>query len=338
MASTVPCPYGLDGGMFDVERIEVARGPQGTTGGKTALGGALSFYTKKPTDEWDLKASGELTDQASYESNIAFGGPIGNSNFSYRLAVSRLTGDGLIENVGAGPDAGKPDRLQYSPQIRFTNDRWDITGRYRKLTDTGVQKISLIIGARDSEQEFRVGNDGLPRCEIDRDPTSPTYLDCIRDAAGNIVYDTNPNFGLGQNPAVENCPGFNNDGTRDPGLPVVCQGKYLQMKTELNAPIGENNSQESTTLEARYTLNDTHEIVYHFGNRDTRTDITNDQDQTNRQPGGRCLAIHPRVISGELQEGQRHPRCALDERATASTTTPCPTTCALPISRVTRSR
>ena len=27
----------------------------------------------------------------------------------------------------------------------------------------------------------------------------------------------------------------------------------------------------------------------------------------------RCLAIHPRVISGELQEGQVHPRCALDE-------------------------
>lgn len=308
-----PVSYGLDGGMFDVERIEVSRGPQGTTGGKTAIAGAISFVTTKPTDEWDLKASGEITDQASYESNVAFGGPIGGSNFSYRLAASRLTGDGLIENVGSGPDAGKPDRLQYSPQLRFKNDRWDITGRYRKLTDTGVHKVSLIIGARNTEEQYYLLNDGTPRCETDRNPASPTFNECIRDSAGNIVYYINPNYGLGQNPAIEDCPGFNSDGSRDPGLPVVCEGKYLQLRTELNAPLSENNSQEAATLEARFTLNDTHEIVYHFGDRDTRTDTTNDGDQTNRQPGGRCLAIHPRVISGELQEGQTHPRCALDE-------------------------
>ena len=308
-----PVSYGLDGGMFDVERIEVARGPQGTTGGQTALTGSVSFVTRKPTDEWDLKVTGEITDQATYEYNIAFGGPIGNSNFSYRLGASRLTGDGLIENVGAGPDAGVPDRLQYSPQLRFKNDRWDITGRYRKLTDTGVHNLSLVIGARNTEEQYYLLNDGRPRCEIDRHPDSPTFGECIRDSAGNIVYYLNPFYGLGQNVAIANCPGFNNDGSRDPGHPVVCDGEHLLLKTELNAPLSENNSQEATTLEARYALNDTHEIVYHFGDRDTRTDTTNDLDQTNRMGGGRCLAIHPRVISGELQEGQRHPRCALDE-------------------------
>ena len=206
-----------------------------------------------------------------------------------------------------------PDRLQYSPQIRFKNDRWDITGRYRKLTDTGVHNLSLIIGARNTEEQYYLLNDGTPRCEIDRHPDSPTFGECIRDSAGNIVYYLNPFYGLGQNVAIANCPGFNNDGSRDPGHPVVCAGEHLQLKTELNAPLSENNSQEATTLEARYALNDTHEIVYHFGDRDTRTDTTNDLDQTNRVGGGRCLAIHPRVISGELQEGQRHPRCALDE-------------------------
>mgnify|MGYP006175644811 CR=1 FL=1 len=307
-----PMSYGLDAGMFDVERIEVARGPQGTTGGKTAMAGSLSFVTKKPTEEWDMKASAEFTDQASQLASLAFGGPIGDSGFSYRLAVSRLTGDGVVKNVGSGPDAGKPDRLQYSPQLRFTNDRWDITGRYNKLTDTGVQKISLIIGARNSEEEFFLNNDGTPRCEIDP-ATQGTTNDCITDKNGDIVYYINPNFGLGQNVAVANCPGFNNDGTRDPGVPVVCEGKHLQLKTELNAPISEDNSQETFSIEAHYTLNDTHELTYLYGDRDTRTDISNDADGTNRQPGGRCSAIHPRVKSGELQEGQIHPRCALDE-------------------------
>ena len=309
-----PVSYGLDAGMFDVERVEVARGPQGTTGGKTAIAGSISFVTKKPTPEWDMVASAEYTDQFSQRYNVAFGGPIADSNFSYRLALGRLTGDGLIENVGAGPDAGKPDQLQYAPQLRFTNDRLDVTTRYTKLRDTGVQKVSLIIGARNTEEQFFLLNDGTPRCETDRDPDSPTFNECIRDSNGNIVYYINPYFGLGQNPAIEDCPGFNSDGSRDPGHPVVCEGKYLKLKTELNAPIGENNSQEAFTIEAHFKLNDTHEIVYHYGNRDTRTDISNDQDGTNRQPGGRCLAIHPRVISGELQEGQTHPRCALDER------------------------
>ena len=304
-----PVSYGLDAGMFDVERIEVARGPQGTTGGKTAIAGSINFVTKKPTPEWDMVASAEYTDQFSQRYNVAFGGPIADSNFSYRLALGRLTGDGLIENVGSGPDAGAPDQLQYAPQLRFTNDRLDITTRYTKLRDTGVQKISLAIGGRDFESQYEAyEDDGSPAC------VRNANNECILDLNGNPVYRINPNFGLGQSPAIEDCPGFNSDGTRDPGHPVVCEGKYLKLKTDLNAPIGEDNTQEAFTIEAHFKLNDTHEIVYHFGDRDTRTDITDDQDQTSRQPGGRCLAIHPRVISGELQEGQVHPRCALDER------------------------
>ena len=304
-----PMSYGLDAGMFDVERIEVARGPQGTTGGKTAMAGSLSFVTKKPTEEWDFKATAELTDQTTQQVSLAFGGPIGDNGFSYRLALTRLTGDGNIENVGIGPDAGKPDRLQYSPQLRFTNDRWDITGRYNKLTDEGVQGVSLVIGPRNNEDEFQRDSAGEKACVGSSDPANPG---CITDVNGNIVYIINPTYGLGQNVAVVNCPGFRNDGTLDAGTPLVCDGENLTLKTELNAPIYQNNSQETFSIEAHYSLNDSHELVYLYGDRDTRTDISNDSDGTARSGGGVCSAIHPRVISGELTEGQTHPRCAMD--------------------------
>jgi len=304
--------YGLDqGAMFDVERVEVARGPQGTTGGKAAIAGSISFVTKKPTDEWDFKAAAEFTDQTTQQLNVAFGGPIADSNFSYRLGLSSKTGDGRIENIGSGPDAGEPDQRIYSPQLRFKNDRWDITGRYSKLTDKGTPNVSLIIGARNTAQEFLLDGSGNPIATIEPS-TLGTTNEPIADANGDPIFQINPFFGLGQNPAVASCSGFNNDGTRTPGTPVVCDGEDLQLKTEINAPISMDNSQESYTLEAHFKVNDDYKLTYKYGNRDTRQDTSNDSDLTNRQGGGVCSAIHPRVLSGELTVGQTHPRCALD--------------------------
>lgn len=304
--------YGFDNGaMFDVERVEVARGPQGTTGGKAAIAGSISFVTKKPTDEWDFKSAIELTDQASQQFNVAFGGPIADSGFSYRIGAQRLIGDGLIENVGSGPDAGEPDQLILSPQLRWKNDRWDITARYNKQTDKGTPNVSLIIGARNTQDEFALDAAGNRIPTIDP-ATLGTTNEPITDANGDIIYQINPFFGLGQHPATANCPGFNNDGTRTPGTPVVCDGDDLQLKTEINAPIYRDNSQEAITLEAHFAVNDTHDLIYKYGNRDTRQDTSNDSDLTNRQGGGVCSAIHPRVLSGELTAGQVHPRCALD--------------------------
>ncbi len=306
--------YGLDqGAMFDVERVEVARGPQGTTGGKAAIAGSINFVTRKPTEEFDLKAATEFTDQMSQQFNLAFGGPIADSGFMYRLGLSRLTGDGLIENIGPGPDAAIPDQLIYSPQLRFKNDRLDVTARYSKLEDEGTPRVSLIIGARNTADQYLLDQFGEPLCTIDP-ATIETTRECIRDANGNIIYQVNPYYGLGQNPAVVDCPGFNLDGTRQRGAPVVCDGENLQLKVELNAPIMRRNSQEAFTLEARYALNETHDFIYKFGDRDTRQQSRNDIDGTARQGGGICSPIHPRVLSGELTAGERHPRCALDGR------------------------
>ena len=79
--------YGISPNMFDLERIEVARGPQGTLNGRNSIAGSISFVTKKPTDTWDVNILTEFTDQVTQRYGVAFGGPI-IDNWSFRLTGS----------------------------------------------------------------------------------------------------------------------------------------------------------------------------------------------------------------------------------------------------------
>ena len=59
-------PQGLGAAMYDVENIEVLKGPQGTLFGRNTEGGAVSITTKKPTGEFGLMAKGGVGNYGSY--------------------------------------------------------------------------------------------------------------------------------------------------------------------------------------------------------------------------------------------------------------------------------
>ena len=286
-------------GLFDVDRVEVARGPQGTTGGKAAIAGAINFHTRKPTDTWDFRAKAELSDVMTQRFQVAFGGPVMDSGLSYRLAVSSYTGDGRIENIGSsGKDAAKPQQLILFPQLRWQNDWLDVTFRYRHQTDKGTPNVSLPLGARNTRDEWMLDPGGERIC--DTDPN--TGLERCR---------RNPYFGTNVAPAVANCSNINNDGTRDDDN-IICDPDELQWKVAFNAPIYQDNSNESFSVESIFALRDDLDLVYKFGWRDVVQDTLNDGDQLDRQGGGVCPFNHPKVVSGQLQAGARSRWCALD--------------------------
>src|SRR5688572_19035417 len=85
--------------LFDIEQIEVLKGPQGALYGRNAIGGAVSIVTKAPTDDFEarLRLGADSGPGLSAQGTVA--GPLGDSgNWKYRASLSVQDTDGFREN------------------------------------------------------------------------------------------------------------------------------------------------------------------------------------------------------------------------------------------------
>jgi iron complex outermembrane receptor protein len=107
--------------LFDMERVEVLRGPQGILFGKNSIAGAVSQITAKPTD----KFSGSITalhesEHGEQDLRLVLSGPLAE-NLSGRLAVLDRSMDGYIYNT-----VTKRDEQQEDERVVRVSLRWDI--------------------------------------------------------------------------------------------------------------------------------------------------------------------------------------------------------------------
>jgi outer membrane receptor protein involved in Fe transport len=90
--------------FFDMERIEVLRGPQGTLYGRNATGGVFNAITAKPVmEEWQGSVTGTLGNYGTMKYKGMLNVPLGDK-LAVRLAGSYLERDGFMENTVTGND------------------------------------------------------------------------------------------------------------------------------------------------------------------------------------------------------------------------------------------
>lgn len=119
-----PFPVMTQGVLFDVERVEVLRGPQGTLYGRNTTGGAINVLSRMPTDELSAGVAAEYGrfGAADFEGYVS--GPL-SDNVRARLSASVAEGGAWQVNRDTGEELGDRDRiavrglLEFAPSDQF---------------------------------------------------------------------------------------------------------------------------------------------------------------------------------------------------------------------------
>ncbi len=101
--------YAFNNTLFDVERIEVLKGPQGTLYGKNTEGGAISIITKAPTNVFEGRVGLRAGNFNEKGVSGVLNGPMVKDKLFLRLSAMKSVRDGYIENKFNGEDFDNSD-------------------------------------------------------------------------------------------------------------------------------------------------------------------------------------------------------------------------------------
>lgn len=130
---------------YDIERIEVLRGPQGTLYGRNTTAGVLNIITQKATDEFEGYVTAGYGNFNSIKLRGAINLPISDS-LSTRIAGFYLDRDGYATNLFTGTDVDDREMFGFRSSTRFeTGDtRADLVVSYFKEDDRRLSRTKVL--------------------------------------------------------------------------------------------------------------------------------------------------------------------------------------------------
>jgi iron complex outermembrane receptor protein len=155
-----PIEEGLS--FFDVDRVEVLRGPQGTLYGKSSTGGAINIITNKPKDQFEASADVEFGNYSTRRGDAVVNVPV-TEQFAFRVAANFNDRNGyLIPSDASAPRNDQHDQslrlsglYQFTPSISLL-----LTGTFGTVGGVGQSQAvySRVANSSGSEQRAVYGN------------------------------------------------------------------------------------------------------------------------------------------------------------------------------------
>ncbi len=140
------------GHFYDLENIQVARGPSGTVYGRNATAGAIDLQWKQPHDEWEVFGDITLANTDRYHFrggvNIPFLGE-GNEKLMGRLVIQREIHDGWVDNElttrNNDPDKGDDFFARFSLKSVISEDTEVIGRGYYHRREDGIASSTPVL-------------------------------------------------------------------------------------------------------------------------------------------------------------------------------------------------
>ena len=105
--------------FMDIERVEVLRGPQGTLYGKNTAAGALSIFSKAPSDQVELELEGVVGNYEAMEVRGMLNVPFGEAGHATRLSGYSVQRDGFDDNRYLEEEVNDADRWGLKSRTLF---------------------------------------------------------------------------------------------------------------------------------------------------------------------------------------------------------------------------
>jgi iron complex outermembrane receptor protein len=140
---------------FDVERVEVLRGPQGTLYGRNATGGAVNIIARRPEKEFAGNVELEAGNYSAFKAKGAVNIPLGET-IALRFAGVSFKRDGYTDNLFTGNDIDDRDQWSARGAFRFTpSEAADLTlmvNHYKE--DSNRSRVTKQLCHRDPNGAF----------------------------------------------------------------------------------------------------------------------------------------------------------------------------------------
>lgn len=142
-------PSGFNAVLFDTERIEVLRGPQGTLYGRNATGGAINVHSRLPSYEFEALGDALYGDYDRVRLRGAVNAPIVDNKLAFRGSIVGEKRDGYQTNVNPdGTEGDDADELFLRGQLLWdVNEDFQLIGRVSHLQQEGVGPVRVRLAA-----------------------------------------------------------------------------------------------------------------------------------------------------------------------------------------------